>query len=265
MKIAVSAHSTNLKAQVWHHLGTLPYLIIVDLETMIFEAIPMPNASTRGHTGMHAVAVAIGKSVDAFLTGYCSPTATNYLAAHGIVVITGVTGTVAQAVEQYKKQIQYKVQGVKGKAVSIMPDIDRGTLVQALKRSAHQFSALLPTLVGVVLLIGLVKAFISTELLSAVFSNNTLLNTFEGAVFGSILAGNPINSYVFGAQMLAHGVSLFAVTAFMISWVTVGMVQLPAEIVALGKNFALIRNSIAFVLSIAIAIVTVLVLNLVGG
>lgn len=265
MKIAVPAQGADLNAQIGYRLGTLPYLMIVDLETMTFEAVPMPDASTRGHTGMHAVAVAIGKGVDAVLTGYCSPTAMNYLAAHGIVVITGVTGTVAQAVEQYKKQIQYRVQEVKAKPVSIKPDIDRVTLVHALKRSVHQFTALLPTLVGVVLLIGLVKAFISTELLSAVFSNNTLLNTFEGAVFGSILAGNPINSYVFGAQMLAHGVSLFAVTAFMISWVTVGMVQLPAEIVALGKNFALIRNSIAFVLSIAIAIVTVLVLNLVGG
>ena len=97
MKIAGPAQGADLNAQIGHRLGTLPYLMIVDLETMTFEAVPMPDASTIGHTGMHAVAVAIGKGVDAVLTGYCSPTAMNYLAAHGIVVITGVTGTVAQA------------------------------------------------------------------------------------------------------------------------------------------------------------------------
>ena len=92
-----------------------------------------------------------------------------------------------------------------------------------------------------------------------------MLDILCGAGFGSILAGNPINSYVIGGELLEHGVSLFAVTAFIIAWVTVGLVQLPAEMSALGKKFALIRNVLSFVLSIAISIFTVLTYNFILG
>jgi len=90
------------------------------------------------------------------------------------------------------------------------------------------------------------------------------LDTLLGACFGSIFTGNPINSYVIGGEMLGYGISLFAVTALIISWVTVGIAQLPAEIMAFGSRFALIRNITSFVLSIIIAFITVIILNLVS-
>ena len=90
-------------------------------------------------------------------------------------------------------------------------------------------------------------------------------DTLWGACFGSILAGNPINSYIIGAALLNHGISLFAVTAFIITWVTVGLVQLPAEIASLGLRFALLRNVICLVLAIPIAILTVMILNFIIG
>jgi len=90
------------------------------------------------------------------------------------------------------------------------------------------------------------------------------LDTFWGACFGSILAGNPINSYVIAGELLKYGISLFAITALIVTWVTVGLVQLPAEIAALGKKFALVRNALCFILAIPIAILTVVMVNLVG-
>jgi hypothetical protein len=97
------------------------------------------------------------------------------------------------------------------------------------------------------------------------FSGNKIQDTLLGACIGSIFAGNPINSYIIGGELLEHGVSLFAVTALILTWVTVGLIQLPAEIVALGKKFALVRNAISFVFAIIIAITTVGVLNLIKG
>jgi uncharacterized membrane protein YraQ (UPF0718 family) len=142
---------------------------------------------------------------------------------------------------------------------------DRYILVHAARSSAKQFANLLPILIGVVLLIGLFDAFISKELLTSIFSGNIIIDTLWGAFFGSILAGNPINSYIIGGELLVYGVSLFAVTAFVIAWVTVGLVQLPMEIAALGKKFALLRNSFSFILSIIIAVLTVTALKLLGG
>ncbi len=253
MKIAVSSESSHLNARVAQRFGISPYLIIVDPETMEIEAIPNPGAAGKQAAGVQAVVIAISKEVDTVLTGYCSPTAMKYLADNGIDVVTGVKGTVAEAVAQYRKQAHAIPARNKNE-----PDFAGAALRHALKSSGMQIVNLLPIFVGVVLLIGLFKAFISKDLLSSIFSGNALLDTLYGTGLGSILAGNPLNSYVIGGEMLEQGVSLFAVTAFITAWVTIGLVQLPAEMAALGKKFALIRNALSMVLCIAISILTVL-------
>jgi len=265
MKIAIPADKPDLEAKVGTRLGTSQYLVIVDLKTMAFEAVASPAASGQSITGIEVVVLAISKKVNAVLTGYCSPTAEKYLSASGIEVLTGVSGTVSEVVEQYKKGDLLKDMGVEQKSESRRTKFDRSTLFHALKASFNQFVNLLPILVGVFLLIGLFNAFISQELISSLFSGNRALDTLLGACFGTLFAGNPINSYIIGGELLEYGVSLLAVTAFIISWVTVGLVQLPAEISALGFRFALVRNAASFLMSIAIAFTTVGVLNFIKG
>jgi len=92
-----------------------------------------------------------------------------------------------------------------------------------------------------------------------------LLDSLRGAGIGSILAGNPVNSYVISEQLLGDGVSVFAVAAFIISWVTVGIAQLPAEALTLGTRFAVLRNSLSFLLSVPIALLTAMFVALSGG
>jgi len=92
---------------------------------------------------------------------------------------------------------------------------------------------------------------------------NIIFDSFIGSIIGSISAGTPIISYILGGEMLKQGISLIAVTAFLVAWVTVGFIQIPAESIILGKRFAILRNISAFVLSIIVAFATVLILNLV--
>jgi len=61
--------------------------------------------------------------------------------------------------------------------------------------------------------------------------------------------------------LLKQGISLLAVTAFLVAWVTVGLVQLPAEVMMLGKKFAIIRNITAFIFAIIVAIITIVILD----
>ena len=265
MRIAISSDKPDLEARVGSRWGTSKYLMVVDLRTMAVEALPNSGVSGQGGGGIQAVVLAISKKVDAVLTGYCSPTAEKYLTANGIEVLTGVSGTVAEVVRQYKKGDLQKHIGVVRKPESGESSIDRLTLFHALKTSSNQFINLLPMLVGVVLLIGLFNAFASKELLSYLFSGNRALDTLWGACFGSIFTGNPINSYIIGGELLEYGVGLCAVTALIMAWVTVGLAQLPAEISALGSRFALVRNAISFALSIAIAFATVGILNFIKG
>ncbi|MFP4171168.1 MAG: hypothetical protein ACLFUV_09165 [Methanomassiliicoccales archaeon] len=116
-------------------------------------------------------------------------------------------------------------------------------------------------LLGVVLFIGLFKVYVPAEVISTVFTGSPLGDTFIGTLFGSISGGNPINSYILGGELLDKGVSLLAVTAFVVAWVTVGLIQLPAEAAILGRRFALIRNLICFLFSMIVAAIAVAILG----
>jgi len=132
-----------------------------------------------------------------------------------------------------------------------------------LYKSFKSFCASLPVLIGVVLLLGLFRVNVSPQLISSIFSGNFFRDIIISSVIGSISAGNPITSYIIGAELLKEGVSLFAVAAFIVAWVTVGVIQFPAEAAILGKRFALKRNLISFVLAIPVSLATVGVLMMI--
>ena len=263
MKIAISADGPDLRAKVGQKLGTSQYLIIADIDTGDYETVPNPCILGQRGAGIQAVLLAVNRDTSIVITGYCSPAIAGQFKANGIEILTGISGTVEEVVEKYKKgELKLGIQtGTEPKSRGTK--VDKDALVHATRSSAKQFVNMLPILVGVVLLIGLFNAFVSKDFLASIFSGNMALDTIWGACFGSILAGNPINSYVIGGELLKYDISLFAVTALIITWVTVGLVQLPAEIAALGKRFAFLRNGLSFILSIPIAILTVFIMNLI--
>jgi len=136
--------------------------------------------------------------------------------------------------------------------------------LQSARKTLNSFSQMLPILIGVLLLISLVNAAIPPATYAGLFTGNVLIDPLLGAMFGSIAAGNPITSYIIGGELIAVHVSLTAVTAFILSWVTVGLISLPAEMEILGKRFAVARNLVSFVFSIAIALLVELTLTSLG-
>jgi hypothetical protein len=133
------------------------------------------------------------------------------------------------------------------------------------RKTARMFLQVIPLLAGILLLISLAQALIRPDAYAGIFTGNLLLDPLIGAAFGSVAAGNPITSYVIGGELLGVGVSTTAVTAFIISWVTVGLIHLPAEMGILGRRFAVARNLIAFLLSILIAVLVTITLWLLEG
>ncbi|MBE0550480.1 MAG: hypothetical protein IH627_23025 [Rubrivivax sp.] len=145
------------------------------------------------------------------------------------------------------------------------PARDRGTGKRAaLVRTVQAFAQMLPILVGMLLLTSLLLAWLPRSGLQGWFGQQPVLDVLLGAAVGSVAMGHPLAGYILGGELLDAGVSLVAVTALIVSWVTVGVVQLPAEALVLGRRFALTRNLLCFVSAIAVAHLTVLALRLIG-
>jgi len=103
MKIAVSSVGPDLNALVDARFGRCQYFIIVDPETMEFEAIPNPSITAMHGAGIQTAQIITNKGATVVLTGNCGPNAFQTLSAAGIQVIVGVSGTVKDAIEKYKK------------------------------------------------------------------------------------------------------------------------------------------------------------------
>jgi uncharacterized membrane protein YraQ (UPF0718 family) len=137
------------------------------------------------------------------------------------------------------------------------------TLKQSATKTIKSFSKIVPLIIGMILLISLISNLIPKSFYSNIFRDNFFVDAILGSVIGSISTGPPITSYILGGEFLKEGVSLIAVTAFMVAWVTVGIIQFPAESMILGMKFAVVRNVTSFIFSIVVAIITVIVFNLV--
>ena len=127
----------------------------------------------------------------------------------------------------------------------------KATLIKTWK--SFRFS--LPIIFAVLLVVAFIQSAVPEDFYSKIFTGNIILDPIIGAVFGSISLGNPIVSYVIADGLLKNGVSLVAITAFIVSWVSVGIIQLPAESFYLGKRFALVRNIASFIGAILIGII----------
>lgn len=142
--------------------------------------------------------------------------------------------------------------------------LNKTHLVNSLNRTLHTFINVLPIIFGMLLITSLALSLFPDQISAGLFGNGVVPDAVIGASIGSIAAGHPLASYLLGGELLSGGVDLIAVTALLVSWVTVGIVQLPAEALMLGTRFSLIRNVIAFVASILVAFLTVYSLHLLG-
>ncbi|KAF5416996.1 MAG: hypothetical protein C5S49_04040 [Candidatus Methanogaster sp.] len=102
MKICVTSTGPSLDAPVDPRFGRCQYFMIVDSETMEYEAMQNPSIGASGGAGIQAAQTVASKGVDVVVTGNLGPNAVQTLTAAGIEMATGASGTVRDCVEQYK-------------------------------------------------------------------------------------------------------------------------------------------------------------------
>ena len=133
-------------------------------------------------------------------------------------------------------------------AYLILFSLDRLKSRQALKIAGQSLLKLLPLLVAVFGLVGLFQEFLPAQLVSTWLGESSgFLALFLGAAAGAISIGPPLAAYPLAGSLIDAGAWPPAIAAFILSWVSVGIVTLPFEAQTFGSRFALLRNGISFI------------------
>ena len=112
--------------------------------------------------------------------------------------------------------------------------VNKKVLKKSLKQTLIWFVINIPIILWILLLVALIKNYVSMSFLSTIKSD--FLAWIIANIFGSLFAGNPINSYIIAWEFGVLSESIIVVWAFLISWVTVWFVQIPAESYYFGKK-----------------------------
>ncbi|OPX17678.1 hypothetical protein BXT86_05265 [candidate division WOR-3 bacterium 4484_100] len=140
--------------------------------------------------------------------------------------------------------------------------MDKSRFIESIRKASYTLYRMSPMILGIVLLVGLISTLIPKSFYFYLFRKNPVQDAFIGAVIGSISAGNPITSYILGGEFLKQGIGISAVTAFLVAWVSVGIIQIPMEGMVLGWKFSLLRNILSFFSAIIIGIIMGIILGL---
>jgi predicted Fe-Mo cluster-binding NifX family protein len=103
MKLAVTAQGSRLESTLDPRFGRAKYFIVVDTETGALSAVDNSiNLNAAQGAGVQAGKRVVELGVDGLLTGHVGPKAFTTLKSGRVKIFTGASGTVADAIEQFK-------------------------------------------------------------------------------------------------------------------------------------------------------------------
>ncbi|MEN8905552.1 MAG: NifB/NifX family molybdenum-iron cluster-binding protein [Clostridiales bacterium] len=105
MKICVSSTGDNMGSILDQRFGRTAFFIIVDSETMDFKVIDNEAAKTSGGAGIMSSQKVVEEGAEAVITGNVGPNAMKVLKAANIKIIKGLSVSVKENIEKYKKDL----------------------------------------------------------------------------------------------------------------------------------------------------------------
>ena len=133
------------------------------------------------------------------------------------------------------------------------------TLKQKFLNTFFGFKENIPIIIGVLLLISMIKY---TPIFSYLQNlKDDIFSVFIADIIWSIAAWNPINSYILADQIWNLEDKIIVITTFLVAWVTVWFLQIPAEVYFFWKRFAIVRNLVNFVFAVLAGIIVYLVMG----
>ncbi|MDA3872259.1 MAG: permease [Candidatus Marinimicrobia bacterium] len=130
---------------------------------------------------------------------------------------------------------------------------NRTKTLNALKIAGKSLLKLAPTILSVILLIGIIYGLFSDKIALLFGQENGVIGFITIAVFGSVMHMPSLLAFPLAGSFLLEGASISSVAAFITTLTMIGIVTLPLEIKMMGKKFAIYRNVFSFVIAIIIA------------
>jgi len=97
MKVAVASSGSDLDARVEPRFGRCAYFVVVDSETMEFEALENPGALAGTGAGIAAAQLIADGGAEAVVAGTIGPNALQALRSGGLTIYEAAGGTIAEA------------------------------------------------------------------------------------------------------------------------------------------------------------------------
>lgn len=131
---------------------------------------------------------------------------------------------------------------------------DRERAIESVKRGLFAFVRILPTVLTIVVIVGLLLGFVPPETIQRfVGGQSGLGGVVLTAGVGSVLHIPSIVAFPLAASFLDLGASITITAVFVTTLTMIGVVTLPLEIRELGLRFALLRNGVSFVGALLVA------------
>lgn len=103
MKIIITTTAASLDAQVDPRFGRAAYLLVVDTDTLEWQAQANPAVNAPGGAGIQAAQLVINQKPDAIVSGDFGPNAYGALSAAGLpMYLFGSATTAREAIQRFK-------------------------------------------------------------------------------------------------------------------------------------------------------------------
>jgi len=134
--------------------------------------------------------------------------------------------------------------------------------IQALKKAWKSFENILPQFLSILLIIGIVLSILNANQISQMIGGESgWWGVLLASVIGSITLIPGFIAFPLSAALLDNGAGYMQIAAFISTLMMVGIVTIPLEIKFFGKKAAYLRNGLAFMFSLFVALIIGVILK----
>jgi uncharacterized membrane protein YraQ (UPF0718 family) len=139
---------------------------------------------------------------------------------------------------------------------------DKKKTKMSLKKAWKAFENILPEFLVVILLVGVLLAVLSPEVISGIIgADSGWFGVILAAVVGAVTLIPGFVAFPTAAMLLQNGAGYMQIGAFVSTLMMVGVVTMPVEIRYFGKKLTVLRNILAFMFSFFVAYIIGLVVS----